>query len=104
MTRENIDDFHRVLLATHCRDRMAKDDFFLPVVHSRIELKLCEFSRIVDCPAAESSGHGDHIALRVPCINTESVQFEQFATIVLIETGSAYSRRNRNIIARNLRL
>src|SRR5215468_6439148 len=104
MMREDIDHFHRVLLSTHCRDRMAKYDFFLSVVHSRIELKLCEFLRIVDCPPAERSSHGDHIALRVPSINTESVQFEQFATIVLIETGSAYSRRNRNIIAGNLRL
>src|SRR5262245_36561525 len=104
MMRENIDDFHCVLLTTHCRDRMADDDFFLSIVDSGIELKLCELLRIVDCPAAESSGHGDHIALRVSSINTESVQFEQFATIVLVEAGSAYSRRNRNVVARNLRL
>src|SRR5215831_18144889 len=104
MMRENINDFHCILLTTHCCDRMAKNDFFLSVVHSRIELKLCEFLRIVDCPTAESSGHADHIALRVPSINTEGVQFEQFATIVLIKAGPPYSRRNRNVIARNLRL
>src|SRR5215467_14862006 len=104
MMRENINDFHRIPLSTHCRDRMAKYDFFLSIVHCRIELKLCEFLRIVDCPPAERSSHRDHIALRVASINTESVQFEQFATIVLIETGSAYSRRNRDVIARNLRL
>ena len=83
---------------------MAKDQFFLPVVHRGIELKFRKLLRIVDCPAAESTGDRDDVLLRVASIDTQRMQFEQLAAVVLIQARPAHSRRKWNVVARNLRL
>ena len=72
---------------------MAQDDFFFPVVHSRIELKLGEFLWIVNRPSRERPGDGNDIVLGIASIDAERVQFHQLAAVIFIEARPTHARR-----------
>src|SRR6185295_11922975 len=99
-----------VLLAAAGRQRTAEHDLLLAVVIRRVELKLRVPRDVVDRPAGERTRHRHHIVLRVAAVDAERVQLEEFAAVVLVQTGSGQRRAVgpdvwwTDVVARRLRL
>src|SRR5215471_17608755 len=99
--RQDVDDRDAVLLAAHRGDGMPQDYLFLAVVPGGVELKLRELLRIVDRPAAEGAGDGDHVVLGVATVDAERVELQQLSPVILVQPRAADTRWNRQVVARH---
>src|SRR5260370_18915004 len=55
-------------------------------------------SSIEDGPAGETTGYFDNVLLRITTVNSQSVQFHQFAPVVFVKSSIAH-RRQTGILA-----
>src|SRR5262245_160567 len=83
---------------------MSEDDLFLPIVTAGIELEFRILLLIENRPSGKSACDGDDVLLCVASIYAQRVELHQLARIVLVEAGSPGTRRQRQIVARHLRL
>src|SRR5438034_3093015 len=88
---------------------MTEDYLFFAVMHAGIEPELLIFAQIEDGPTRERARYSNDVVLRVASVNTHRVEFHQLAPVVFIESrlpsrSPGCRRRNREIIARGLRL
>src|SRR5579862_6039880 len=69
---------------------MAENKFWSGLVLARVELKSATLKWFVDGPSGEHLRDFRDIALGVPAVDAERVQFEQFAPVILVEAAVCF--------------
>ena len=62
------------------------DDFLAFIVHAVVVEEIAALLRGADGPAGEAARYFGHILLRVAAVDTQGVQFHQFAAVVFIQS------------------
>src|SRR5690242_15762123 len=104
MMGQDIDDLQAILLASLRRNGVTENDLFLPIVEYRIEVEFPDAAHVENGPPRQGARNCNNIVLRVASVDSESVQFQELSAVVFIQSGSANSHRQRQIVAHNLRL
>src|SRR5262245_16660827 len=86
MAGKNIEHLFTIVLAAAGLDAMAQHQFVPVVVQLRDEAEGAATPRIVDRPACERASDFCDVFLGVPAVDPERVQFQQLASVVLVQT------------------
>src|SRR5690242_3880850 len=87
MVRKNIEHLQTIAHAAAGRNDVPEHNLLALIVHAVVVLESAAFARTGDRPPRKAARHFYDIALRVASINTQRVQFQQLAPIILVETA-----------------
>src|ERR1700727_1758793 len=67
-------------------DAMSQHHLRSRLMHARIELETAAVVRLIDRPSGKNLGGLGDIALRIAAVHAEGMEFEQLASVVLVES------------------
>src|SRR5438445_1489115 len=81
---------------------LAQHALGLGIMDAIVESKFRLGSRIADGPACETARHFDHVLLGIAAVDSERVQFHQFAPVIFVEAALAHGRQFGTLAASKL--